>query len=620
MATRATPSRRALLLIGCLALAACLVLSRLVDQSGDVTKPGARHPQVLRQNRAVDPVELVDYQNYSFTRLEATREGPGEHGRPVPMSRRDRELRGAAYARHGFNSRASEHVGLHRALPDLRHPRCVGARYPADLPTASVVIATHNEHVATLLRTVTSVLSRSPAQLLLEVIVVDDSSDHDRDSAPLPPLAVLLEEAEEAGGGQGGPPPRLRLLRLPRRVGPIQARAVGARAALGEALVFLDSHCEVNTNWLPPLLERLWLRADTVACPLLDVIDHSTFTYRAQEGGARRGAFDWRLDYKRLPLLPGQLPYLPFRTPVGGGIFAIRRDYLQDLGGLEDGLEMMGGESLQLSLKVWMCGGQVEEVPCSRVGHVYKKSSAYTLPSGAHTHGSVVLRNLRHVTDTWLGEHRAAVFRARPELLHLQDAGGDVTGGEDVAGDVAGDVTGAAAASPATSPAARDGGGGRVGGRECRSSAWFLREVAPDILRHFPLHEPPPVARGKVRNLALRMCLSARADLRSLEMRRCKLGLPGQNLTLSWRGELRVGGACMDAVAAGRDARLLPCHGERGNQHWEMVPLLPQRKSPPSLLLHAVTRSCLEARAASSQPALSLRPCDPAVANQQWVL
>lgn len=82
-----------------------------------------------------------------------------------------------------------------------------------------------------------------------------------------------------------------------KREGLIRARQVGAKAATGEILVFLDAHSEANYNWLPPLVEPIALDYRTVVCPFVDVIDCDTYELRPQDEGAR-GSFDWEFNYK----------------------------------------------------------------------------------------------------------------------------------------------------------------------------------------------------------------------------------------------------------------------------------------------------------------------------------
>jgi polypeptide N-acetylgalactosaminyltransferase len=47
---------------------------------------------------------------------------------------------------------------------------------------------------------------------------------------------------------------KVRLIRNSEREGLIRTRSKGALNARGEIILFLDAHCEVGYNWLPPLI------------------------------------------------------------------------------------------------------------------------------------------------------------------------------------------------------------------------------------------------------------------------------------------------------------------------------------------------------------------------------
>lgn len=63
----------------------------------------------------------------------------------------------------------------------------------------------------------------------------------------------------------------------------------------------MDSHCEVNVDWLEPLLNRIKYNPGAAVCPIIDVIDPRTLNYRS--GSTRlKGGFDWSLQYKWVPM------------------------------------------------------------------------------------------------------------------------------------------------------------------------------------------------------------------------------------------------------------------------------------------------------------------------------
>lgn len=259
-----------------------------------------------------------------------------------------------------------------------------------------MVIVFHNEAWSTLDRTLWSIINRSPQSLLREIILVDDASDMEHLGRKLDTYVAQL-------------PIRTMIVRTGNRTGLIRGRLLGAQRVTSQAMVFMDAHCECNDGWLPPLLARLVENRQIVASPVIDVISDETLEYK-RTSDAHCGGFDSHIAFKwaEIPEREQKRRYEdssePIRTPtIAGGLFAIDREYFYELGTYDEGMEIWGSENLEMSFRVWMCGGMLEIVPCSRVGHIFRKNTPYTFIKES---SAIIRQNTARLVEVWLDEYR----------------------------------------------------------------------------------------------------------------------------------------------------------------------------------------------------------------------
>ncbi|XP_037071463.1 N-acetylgalactosaminyltransferase 6-like isoform X2 [Pollicipes pollicipes] len=521
-------------------------------------------------------LEKVDWHDREQIKRDAERKGPAERGQSFQLPPDLEAQKDKLYKVNGFNALASDQISLNRSLTDIRHPKCDSRHYISQLPTASVIVPFHNEHLSTLLRTAASLINRAPRHLLREVLLVDDASTKDHAKAPY--LDDLVQRMFHGV---------VRVVHLARRSGLITARLEGARLATSDVLIFIDSHCEAGVNYLPPLLEPIALDKRTCVCPFIDVIDFEDFQYRAQDEGAR-GAFDWEFFYKRLDLLPQDKANMPepFPSPVmAGGLFAISRDFFWELGGYDPELDIWGGEQYELSFKIWMCGGQMLDAPCSRIGHVYRKFAPFPNPRK----DDFVAKNYRRVADVWMDDYAKYLYKRRPHYQRVDP--GDL----------------------APQRAIRE----RL---KCRSFQWFMDTVAFDLVKKYPPIEPGDIAHGEIRSVAdPSLCVDTRFKPHSQRfgMEKCMKDEPGlggeQTFHLTWRKDLRAGQRplCWDVPGGDQQAPVFvwDCHGQQGNQFWTY-------DTKHQWLVHAGSRRCLDG--SPERREIYVSRCDPKARTQRW--
>ncbi|XP_062970095.1 polypeptide N-acetylgalactosaminyltransferase 15 isoform X3 [Cynocephalus volans] len=321
----------------------------------------------------------------------------------------------------------------------------------------------------------------------------------------------------------------VKLLRSNKRLGAIGARMLGATRAAGDVLVFMDAHCECHPGWLEPLLSRI--------------------------------AGD------RSPVVPSE-------------VVAMDRRYFQNTGAYDPLMSLQGGENLELSFKAWLCGGSVEILPCSRVGHVYRSQDAHS-----PLDQEAILRNKVRIAETWLGSFKETFYRYSPEAFSLSKVEKP-------------DCTGRLQLQR------------RLG---CRTFHWFLANIYPEL---YP-SERRPMFSGKLHNTGLGFCADCQAERDILGcpimLAPCSDSRQQQHLEHTRRREIHFGSPQHLCFDVRREQVILQNCTEEGpairHQYWDF--------QENGMIVHILSGKCMEAVVQENNKDLYLRQCDGKV-SQLW--
>lgn len=480
----------------------------------------------------------------------------------VDPSEETEEQKRAGHAGYSFNVPRSNSLPLSRSIPDERNSLCK-ARFDSpqvELPSVSIIIVFLNEPSSTLYRTIHSILDKTPPELLHEILLVDDGSDAAWLQQPLEDYLHLM-------------PQKIHLIRSPKRSGLMVARAIGAETATGDVLVFLDCHVEPVVHWLEPLLEYIKDDTRNVAMPIIDQINPDSFQYMA--GGIDILGFSWKLEHAH----PGRTWDVrkidPVPSPImAGGLFAIHRERFFELGGYDPGMKEWGGEELELSLKIWMCGGSLALIPCSRVAHVFR-SAKYPSGTGYKVDiGKVIVNKLR-VAEVWLDEYKQLAHKQ----LTTNNPLGDVSQRQELRKSLG-----------------------------CKPFSWYLSNVFPELFN--PLQNCTSLKIGEIRSRSTNLCITVSGT--NIVLQNCDNRVE-QSFARSNIGEFRQAlgsfSNCLDVGGADRRAISYQCHRQGGNQGFTE-----DRPFPGALQCNG---KCLTAIRDSTSYA-ALQPCNSDDVNQYW--
>lgn len=264
-----------------------------------------------------------------------------------------------------------------------------------------------------------------------------------------------------------------------------------------------------------------------------------------------------------------------------GCAFAIRRDYFFDLGGYDEQFLIWNAENYELSFKLWLCGGQLLEVPCSRVAHFFRKRNKWRHMNGFDFVG----HNFKRLAEVWMDEYKEKFYATDYKRYSKIDPG-DLTREKKIRAEL-----------------------------NCKPFLYMLEVVMPDMSERYPYKDVGVFARGAIISEASKdLCIDtlSKPNGERMGLFKCDKNLTHphyeQNFIFTWHRQLLITDSydrCLDTDRVS----LWGCHFMLGHQLWIYNPDTHQIYNPPD--------NCITAQL--KEKSLVMQKCDAKNVKQKWL-
>jgi glycosyltransferase involved in cell wall biosynthesis len=286
------------------------------------------------------------------------------------------------------------------APPDARPSSC-----PKDLTldskateTVSIIIPYLNEEWFRIEATMQSLIKYTDMRFVREIMWISDGNSPDK---------VFASEIRQMHS-------KVSVHENPKNLGLIFTKMEAVKRARGDVLMFLEPHVVVTSGWLEPLLKRLIEEPKALLMPTLDALGEDLSYHEAGIGHWR---FEWNLNLVYSNPSGVKTRDQPYMSPgTSGGIYAIRKDWWDELELFDPELVRWGGDHVEASHKVWRCGGRIEVHPCSRVGHWFREVEQRPYPLMLEC----FVKNYKRLVEVWFDKYKNHFYKMKPEARDME--------------------------------------------------------------------------------------------------------------------------------------------------------------------------------------------------------